>query len=117
MLTKLGRNEFPSPCISVASTDLELLLYLKTTIGKGVITSKKNYLPEIHTDSFVYTIKRRNALKLMSQIIPFLRIEKKRKRAEYIISNYDKVTLRNGKYNKKQLVQKEMFYLVYKTSY
>ena len=30
MLIKLHSNEFPSPCISIASTTLELLTYIKS---------------------------------------------------------------------------------------
>jgi len=40
MLSKFHKNQYPSPCVSVASTDKELLLYSKNTIKKIII--KKN---------------------------------------------------------------------------
>ncbi len=43
MLYKIHSNEHPSPCISIASTTLELLKWIKETIGKGSIIRKKNY--------------------------------------------------------------------------
>ena len=33
MLQKIHSNEHPSPCISIASTTLELLKWIKETIG------------------------------------------------------------------------------------
>ena len=52
MLQRIHKNEFPSPCVSVASTSLELLNWLKKTIWKGFIFSKKNYNPEVHKDCY-----------------------------------------------------------------
>ncbi len=43
MLQKFHSNEFPAPCVSIASTSLELLTWIKETIKKGTIISKKNY--------------------------------------------------------------------------
>lgn len=43
MLTRFHKSEYHSPCISIASTDLELLEWVKSTVGSGKITSKKNY--------------------------------------------------------------------------
>lgn len=46
MLQRFHAKEYPSPCVSIASTTLELLKWIKKTVGKGVIVSKKNYNPE-----------------------------------------------------------------------
>ncbi len=43
MLTRFHKNQFPAPCISIASTSLELLEFIKNAIGLGHINSKKNY--------------------------------------------------------------------------
>ncbi|MDV4151809.1 hypothetical protein R0131_13355 [Clostridium sp. AL.422] len=34
MLQKFHSNEFPAPCVSIASTSLELLTWIKETIKK-----------------------------------------------------------------------------------
>ena len=43
MLQRFHSGEYPSPCISIASTTLELLNWIKDIIGKGTIINKKNY--------------------------------------------------------------------------
>ena len=37
MLQKFHHNEYPSPCISISSTTLELLHWIKFIVGKGII--------------------------------------------------------------------------------
>ena len=46
----------------------------------------------------------------MTMIEPYLVIKKKKARANHIISNYKKVTVRNGRYNDEQKLAKEQFY-------
>lgn len=49
-LTRMHENEHRRPCISIASTDIELLGYIQSLSG-GVINNKKNYKPDKHRDS------------------------------------------------------------------
>jgi hypothetical protein len=108
-LTRIHASEHRRPCISIASTDKELLVYIQSLAG-GVITNKKNYKPDIHKDSYTLTIKKKESvLLLLKQISSFLRVDKKRKRAQWILLNYDKVTPRNGKYNTELLEKKIAF--------
>lgn len=51
ILTRMHKSEHRRPCITIASTDKELLLYVQTLSG-GTITDKKNYKPDRHKDSF-----------------------------------------------------------------
>ncbi|MEH7479503.1 hypothetical protein V7157_00005, partial [Neobacillus drentensis] len=46
---------------------------------------------------------------LFKKISPYLRVDKKRKRALRILENYEKVTPRNGKYNSLLLTKKIAF--------
>lgn len=110
MLTRLHKNQYHSPCVSIASTDSELLQWVKVTIGSGKITSKKNYNEEKHKNSYTYTIIYDDAINLLKDIEPYLVISKKKARAQHIISKYKKVTLRNGRYNEIQKLAKEQFY-------
>ncbi|MBE6059348.1 MAG: hypothetical protein E7215_04130 [Clostridium sulfidigenes] len=110
MLQRFHTNQYPAPCVSIASTTIELLTWLKDTIGYGVIIKKKNYNPEKHKLSYSFVIKQNNAIKLLEDIYPYLIIESKRKRAKMIITQYKALTPRNGRYTDEQLAKKEMFY-------
>jgi intein-encoded DNA endonuclease-like protein len=108
-LTRMHPNEHRRPCITIASTDRELLIYLQTLTG-GTINNKKNYDPVRHKDSYTLNIKKKeDVLSILKQISPYLRVEKKRNRAQWILMNYEKVTPRNGKYNPQLLKQKIAF--------
>lgn len=110
MLTKLHKNQYHSPCVSIASTDLELLEWIKDKVGNGTITRKKNYNKIRHKDSFTYTLVYDAAIDFLIAIQTYLVIEKKKLRAKHIIDSYKEVTLRNGRYNEEQKLKKEKFY-------
>ena len=110
MLQRIHKNEYPSPCVSIASTSLELLNWLKKTIGKGMIISKKNYNPEVHKDCYSYVLRRNDAIKLIDEICPYLVIDSKKKRAKLIIEKYKALTPRNGRYTDEMIKAKEDFY-------
>ncbi|QIZ10519.1 hypothetical protein HFZ78_30510 [Priestia megaterium] len=108
-LTRMHENENRRPCITVASTDKELLVYLRS-LTDGTINSKKNYNPERHKDSYTLSIKKKDSVvTLFKKISPYLRVDKKRKRALWILENYEKVTPQNGKYNSLLLTKKIAF--------
>jgi LAGLIDADG-like domain len=108
-LTRMHENEHRRPCISIASTDIELLGYIQSLSG-GVINNKKNYKPDKHRDSYTLTIKKKEeVLSILKFISPYLRIDKKRKRAQLILNKYNEVTPRNGKYNTELLDRKIAF--------
>ena len=110
MLQKFHKGEFPSPCVSIASTTLELLNWIKVIVGAGVIIRKKNYNPEVHKECYSYVIKHDKAIDLLKEIYPYLIIEVKKARAHLILSKYKSVTPRNGRYNKESLMLKQKFY-------
>ena len=111
MLTRFHKNEYPSPCVSISSTDIELLEWLKNTTKVGRIINKKNYNKERHKDSYTYRVIYNDALRLLEEIEPYLIIEKKKLRAKHILENYKKVTPRNGKYSEELKYKKEQFYI------
>lgn len=110
MLTKFHKNQLPAPCISIASTSLELLQWIKNKTGFGSIKSKKNYNPIAHKDSFTYTIRYDEAISLLKEIEPYLVIEQKKQRAKLILNEYKNLTPRNGRYSEEMLKQKEEFH-------
>ncbi|MCA1061284.1 LAGLIDADG family homing endonuclease [Rossellomorea aquimaris] len=108
-LTRMHDKEHRRPCITVASTDYELLEYLQI-LTSGQITKKKNYHPDRHLDSYTLSVKAKNqVLYILKLVFPFLRVQKKKKRASWILDHYDRVTVRNGKYTPGNLKQKVTF--------
>jgi hypothetical protein len=109
ILTRMHGKEHRRPCITIASTDKELLLYVQSLIG-GIMINKKNYNPEKHKNSYTLNItKKKEVFSALKQISPFLRVDKKRLRALWILDNYDTVTVRNGKYTVDELERKIAF--------
>jgi hypothetical protein len=105
----MHEKENRRPCITIASTDKELLTYLKK-LTQGTINNKKNYNPDRHKDSYTLNIKSKDTvLFILNRIAPYLRVDKKRNRALWILDNYEIVTPRNGKYNKDSLEKKITF--------
>jgi LAGLIDADG-like domain len=109
ILTRMHDKENRRPGITIASTDKELLLYVQSLIG-GTIINKKNYNPEKHKNSYTLNItKKKEVFPALKQISPFLRVNKKRLRARWILEQYDSVTVRNGKYTSEELAKKIAF--------
>ncbi len=109
MLIRFNKKKFPAPCISISSTSLELLEWIKNKVGFGVISEKKNYNLEKHHNSFTYAVRYNNALEMISVIEPYLVIKEKKHRAQMLLRDYKKFTVRNGRYTKDQLIAKNEF--------
>jgi hypothetical protein len=108
-LTRMHKGEHRRPCITIASTDKELLIYLKN-LTDGVINNKRNYNPIKHKDSFTLTIKKKDKVfEVLEKVQPYLRVNKKRARANWILKYYESVSPRNGKYSSTLLKQKLQF--------
>ncbi len=110
MLIKFHSNEYPSPCVSISSTTLELLNWIKLKVGTGTIITKKNYNIERHLQCYSYVVKYNAALNLIFDIYPYLLVPAKKKRAKLIVSKYKELTPRNGRYSDSLLKLKEAFY-------
>lgn len=110
MLQKINSNEHPSPCISIASTTIELLNWIKDTVGKGAIKKKKNYDINKHRDCYSYILRRNDAINFLEDIYPYLLINSKKRRAQLILEKYKALTPRNGSYSAELLKLKKEFY-------
>lgn len=106
-LTRKHKNENRQLAVTISNTERELLEYALETIGAGKITGKRT-TQDHHTPSFTYAIYNRQALDLLEQITPFLRTYK-RKRAALILSDYVRLTPRNGKYTEAMLIMRQQF--------
>ena len=106
-LCRKHRNENHQLAISISNTEIELLNYVLDAIGAGKITGKRT-AKRHHTPSYTYAIYNRQVLALLEQVSPFLKTYKL-KRAELILSNYQALTPRNGKYTSRMQDVREQF--------
>ncbi len=83
---------------------MELVL---AAAGVGKITNKRVSSIK-HTPSFCYAVESRQALSLLKQIYPDLR-SYKRQRAIAMLSEYETLTPRNGKYSAALLQRRTEF--------
>jgi hypothetical protein len=95
--------KFRHPCVSIASTSIELLDWLG-----GNVRSKKTYQAH-HKTSYHWDTTGQKAVKLLELVLPFMKEKKKKARAELILSQYSKLTKRNGKYKEKEIADKLAF--------
>lgn len=106
-LVRKHKSEHRQLSVSISSTELPLLDFVKSATGVGKITTKK-ISKSHHSPSFTYAVYNRQALNVLEQIFLFLR-SYKRARAELILDNYLDLTPRNGKYSKDLLARKNEF--------
>lgn len=95
-----------TPAVSISTTTIEMINFIPSLYG-GTISRKlpkPNCLPE-----FSYKVVCDKALKLMGDILPYIKHPTKRQRILYLIDNYKKYTKRNGKYNEKETEKKQEF--------
>ena len=113
MLIRLSKTTHPAPVLSVPSTTIELLYYIKKIIGFGKIIPKTNYNKEKHKDCYTFTLIRNQALDVIKEIYPYLIINTKRERARLLLTDYKRLTPRNGRYSPELLTEKEDFYKLF----
>ncbi len=106
-LSRKHKNENRQLCVSISSTEIDLLDFVLTASGVGKITNKKTSKP-LHSHSYAYAVYNRHALALLGIVLPYLKSYKK-ERANLILKDYLSVTPRNGKYNAEILARKKIF--------
>ena len=106
-LDRMNKGKWRVPCVNITNTDKGILEWIQGYFG-GTITPKKTY-EDFHTPSYCLNIRYNNALGLLDWIIVYMKHPKKKVRAKFILDNYKKVTVRNGKYSKEQFAEKDRF--------
>jgi hypothetical protein len=99
-LTRERKYPFRFPTVSVASTTYELLAWLQKTYG-GQIREKK-VTKSTHSRSWAWYISRRKALDVLRQAWLFMREPEKIRRARLLLTEYENLTPRNGRYTPNQ---------------
>ena len=95
-LTRMHRHENRRLVVSISNNDVSLLRFVKTNVGAGRITTKRTY-SERHARSFTYQVSSRQALALLRQLSRYLKTYKA-ERARLALSDYLRLTPRNGRY-------------------
>lgn len=95
-LCRRSRNENRSPLLTVPSTTLELVDWLKVHHG-GHISTKRTY-KENHSDSYAWALAGNKAIDLLQNVLPFMQEPEKIRRAVLLVNDYKSVTVRNGRY-------------------
>ncbi len=106
VLTRIRKTRWPSPIVSVVSTDRELLEWLRDRWG-GCIIRKRTYAAH-HTQSYVWSLTDRRALDFLRIIRPFLVINRKIARCDLLLNDYLDCTPRNGRYTSKLASKKQL---------
>ena len=109
-LTRISKKRpFRDIVLTIPSTTRNLLDYCKEVTNIGSITSKKNYKSH-HKPSWSWSARsNRQNINLLCQIIPYMKEPLKIKRVNKILSEWDSVTLRNGRYSEEQWKNKLLF--------
>jgi len=106
-LTRRHRNENRQLCVTISSTERQMLEFVQQTLNAGKITNKATTSIR-HARSYTYTIANRQALQLLHQIQPWLK-SYKRLRASLILRDYVRLTPRNGKYSPSVRAERKAF--------
>ncbi len=103
-LSSAHGNETSSPKVSVANNSLQLMQWIKTKTGSGVLSQRGKREPQ-HGTQYVLDISNNAALNLLAELKQYLIIKKTH--AELLLSRYKAVTPRNGRYTAEMSLQKK----------
>ncbi len=95
---------WPSPIVSVSSTDRELLEWFRSHLG-GSIIRKRTYKSH-HLPSFDWKLTDRRAIEFLKIVRPFLVIRRKIARCDLLLASYLECTPRNGRYSPETATRK-----------
>ena len=102
-LSRKHRNETPSPEVSIANNNLQLLDWVKNVVGAGKITTKSKNKAH-HAQSYTWSIRDNKAICFLNEIKDYLIVKKQQ--SWLIIRKYKMYTPRNGKYTPEMLRRK-----------
>lgn len=107
MIKKHASDKYRCSTVSMSSTTLELLVFMKERFN-GCISNHKTYQSH-HKKSYAWKVVNNDAIAALSLIVNYLREPEKLRRANLILSTYKSVTVRNGKYTPELTARKLQF--------
>jgi len=102
-LSRAHANETPAPKVSVANNNLQLLQWIKSKVGSGIIIRRSKRKVQ-HGTQYVLDIYNDAALDLLNEVREYLIV--KRPHAGLLVDRYKAVTSRNGRYTARLLAEK-----------
>lgn len=107
MLIRSHANEFRSPCVSITNTTFSIIEFLQSHFGGHVVRQKtyKTY----HKTAWIWKLHGLSVLRFLESILPYMLEPEKIRRANLLVSRYNLVTKRNGKYDAVALTTKLQF--------
>ena len=106
-VTRNHTDRWPSPQVSVASTDRELLIWFRDRFNGSISTKQPRKIN--HSLSFDWKLTDRRALRFLQIVRPYLVIERKIRRCDLLLTAYLDCTPRNGRYSEEMTLQKQGF--------
>src|SRR5579864_4492089 len=108
-LTTYGRPalRFRFPTVTVPNCTPELVRYLRSTFG-GSVSNKRTYKKH-HRPSYIWCLTRHRALKLLDNVLPYMKEPEKIRRAALLVNEYQVLTPRNGRYSSEMMQAKHDF--------
>jgi hypothetical protein len=104
-----NKDKFRRPTLEIPTTTPVLLERVVKILGVGIIIQKKKY-KEHHLQSYTWSVTNSNqVIDILCQIQIEITHPQKRNRADKIVSEYKKVTRRNGRYTESELQHKKQF--------
>lgn len=110
VLLEKTRSGFRRPALSVASTCLPILDWVKSKFG-GCVPSSRKRDPRYRSEKIAHSwhLANDSAILLMKRILPHMHEPRKIARIQHILTHYKKCTPRNGQYSPQMLVAKMKF--------
>lgn len=90
--------------LSIQMCDESLIKEVQQHYG-GTVTSRTPRKAH-HSRSWTWAVTNENAIKLLKQLLPHLRLASKKTRCEYIVNVLAPTIIRNGKYSDEDLVKR-----------
>jgi hypothetical protein len=103
-LTRNRKSRWPSPQVSVSSTDKELLVWLRSRFGGSIVIKKPRR--SNHSVSYEWKLTDRRALGFLQTTQKHLVIERKASEAKLLLDSYLECTPRNGRYTREMAEKK-----------
>jgi len=98
---------FRHPVLSMTSTTYALVLFMQQTFGGHICRHAAR--KEKHSEAWSWRVTSRTALDAAKLLHPYIREPEKIRRVELLLTQYAKVTIRNGKYSPEELLLKKCF--------
>lgn len=107
-IARNNATEHRSPYISVTSTTPEIMQFLQENFN-GHISSHKTY-EDRYKPSQTWKLKKKiEVFDLLEKVQEHMLEPSKKERIKLLLAEYDRVTMKNGKYNKEKLQAKLEF--------